>query len=38
MEKLDEDSKGFFEVCEKPMDWTNRDSIKPLADFVNKLK
>ena len=38
MEKLDEDSKGFLEVCEKPMDWTNRDNIKPLVDFVNKLK
>ena len=37
-EKLDEDSKGFLEVCEKPMDWTNRDNIKPLVDFVIKLK
>ena len=37
-EKLDKDSKGFLEVCEKPMDWTNRDNIKPLVDFVIKLK
>lgn len=37
-EKLDEDSKGFLEVCEKPMDWTNRDNIKPLVDFVMQLK
>ena len=37
-EKLDEDSKGFLEVCEKPMDWTSRDNIQPLVDFVIKLK
>ena len=37
-EKLDEDSKGFLEVCEKPMDWTSRDNIQPLVDFVLELK
>lgn len=36
-ETLDEDSKGFLEVCEKPADWTNKEAIKPLIEFVAKL-
>lgn len=37
-EKLDEDSKGFLEVCEKAMDWTNLDAIKPILSFITQGK
>ena len=37
-EKLDEDSKEFLELCEKPMDWTNLDAIKPILSFITQGK